>query len=76
MIEQTNITIHSKNTKKIRYVLDLDLGFWFKSEFDTRGNKIYFKTSDGDWIKRDFNSEGKRIYYENSIGIIRDDRKN
>ncbi len=77
MIEQTNISIQDKLTKKIRYKLNLDSGYWRKGEYDTRGKVIYFKNSRGDWYKAEFNTEGEKIYHENSShGIIRDDRKN
>ena len=35
---------------------------------DSKGNRIYWETSDGAWIKREFDSEGNRIYYENFNG--------
>jgi len=39
MIEKYNISIKNKLTKKIFYKLDLDDGFWWKYEYDDRGNK-------------------------------------
>ncbi len=41
MIEKSNIKIHNKLTKEIFYKLNLDLGYWFKYEYDMRGNVIY-----------------------------------
>jgi len=42
MIDKYNITIHSKNTKKISYILFLDSGTWSKTEFNAEGKKIGF----------------------------------
>jgi hypothetical protein len=74
MIEQTNIPIIYKNTKKIRYLLSLDDGFWHNFEYDTRGNIIYYENSSGHWVKTEYDDENNEIYYENKFGIIRDDR--
>ncbi len=41
MIEQTNILIQNKDTKKIFYRLNLDSGYWRKGEYDTEGKLIY-----------------------------------
>ena len=68
MIEQTNITIQNKLTKKIFYKLFLDRGVWYKQECDDRGKEIYFESSDGYWHKFEYDSRGNRIYYENSDG--------
>ena len=83
MIDKYNITIHSKNTKKIRYRLNLDRGDWFKSEYDAEANEtyfemsggIYYEMSGGIWYKKEYNTRGELIYSENSDGHIRDDRK-
>ncbi len=75
MIEKTNIPIIYKNTKKIRYLLYLDLGKWCNFEYDIRGNIIYYENSNGDWVKTEYDDENNEIYYENKFGIIRDDRK-
>ena len=74
MIEKTNITIGNKLTKKIEYMLFLDGGAWWKHEFDSSDNEIYYENSEGDWSKREYNDIGERIYYETSFGIIRDER--
>ncbi len=74
MIEQTNIKIHNKLTKKIDYVLSLDDAFWVKYEYNNEGNIIYYENSLGYWYKRGYNTRGERIYFENSKGIIKDDR--
>ena len=42
MIEKYNIPIHSKNTKGISYILFLDSGKWYKTEFNAEGKKIGF----------------------------------
>ena len=64
MIDKTNIKIQNKLTKKIIYVLDLDLGVWLNFEYDTRGNDIYYENYRGDWVKKEYDNEGKRIYYD------------
>jgi hypothetical protein len=33
---------------------------------DSKGNKIYYETSDGYWAKKEYDSNGKEIYWENS----------
>jgi hypothetical protein len=68
MIEQTNIPIIYKNTKKIQYNLNLDFYDYYKSEFDSRGNNIYFEDSGGYWFKRQFDPNDNIIYYGNSYG--------
>ena len=42
MIDKLNITIHSKNTKKISYIMFLNSGKWYKTEFNAEGKKIGF----------------------------------
>ncbi len=42
MIDKTNIKILNKNTKEITYTLFLDRGYWWKSEFNSEGNLIYY----------------------------------
>ncbi len=74
MIEKTNLPIKNKDTNKIKYRLNLDRGIWTKSEFDSRGNEIYYESITGFWCKYEYDSRCNRIYFENSYGIIRDDR--
>ncbi len=50
MIEKLNIKIYSKNTKKIRYVLDLDLGKWYKTEYNDEGKKIGFFSENSAYV--------------------------
>jgi hypothetical protein len=47
---------------KIIYYENSD-GDWFKKEYDTNGNEIYYEDSDGN-----------EIYYENSTGTIIEDK--
>ena len=68
MIEQTNIKIHNNLTKKVECTLYLDEGYYYKYEYDSRGNQIYYETSDGYWSKTEYDSRDKRIYYENCYG--------
>lgn len=35
---------------------------------DSKGNLIYFETSDGYWAKREYDSNDNLIYWENSSG--------
>jgi hypothetical protein len=58
MIEKLNILIQNKDTKKIEYNLWLDEGYWTKSEYNSRGNEIYFKNSRG--------YSANTIYFKNS----------
>jgi hypothetical protein len=74
MIDKTNITIENKDTKKISYRLNLEGGYWYKQEFDSRGNETYFEDNEGYWHKSEFNAEGNVIYYESSRGVIKDKR--
>ncbi len=74
MIEKTNIPIQNKLTKKIRYKLNLDGGWWWKSEHDYSGKEIYSENCNGFWYKAEYNAEGKRIYSQNSNGLIVDKR--
>jgi hypothetical protein len=48
---------------KIIYYENSD-GDWFKKEYDTNGNEIYYEDSDGN-----------EIYYENSTGTIIEDNR-
>ncbi len=75
MIDKLNITIENKITKKIKYYLWLNNGWWSKSEYDSRGNLIYYESSSGHWSKKEYGSKGNQIYSENSNVIIKDDRK-
>ena len=76
MIDKLNITIENKLTKKIKYFLRLDSGYWYIDEYDSKNNIIYYESSRGFWYKKEYDNEGNRIYYETSEGFIRDDRKN
>jgi hypothetical protein len=68
MIDKLNIPLENKLTKKIRYTLSLDRGFWRKTEYDTRGKGTYFETSSGYWHKKEYNTRGNEIYYEDCNG--------
>jgi hypothetical protein len=74
MIDKLNISIKNKDTKKIKYKLNLDNDWWRKYEYDTRGNLIYCENGAGYWYKMEYNNKNKVIYYENNIGIITDKR--
>ncbi len=56
VIDKLNIKIESKNTKKIKYELDLDIGYWFNEEYDSRGNEIYYQTSEGYSYKKEYDN--------------------
>ena len=45
MIDKYNIPIQDKNTKIIDYTLYLDSEWWYKSEYDSRGNLTYYVSS-------------------------------
>jgi hypothetical protein len=47
MIDKLNISIENKETKKIMYKLYLDINYWYKREYDSRFNQIYYETSRG-----------------------------
>ncbi len=66
MIEKLNITIQDKLTKKIKYTLFLDLGIWYKTEYNSDGNIIYFGDSYGYWYK--YILKLNIIYYESCRG--------
>jgi hypothetical protein len=51
MIEKYNIPIEDKLTKKIEYTLSLDINFWYKIEYDSRGKEIYFGDNRGFSVK-------------------------
>ncbi len=76
MIEKLNISIEDKQTKEIRYHLNLDSGYWTKSEYDSRGNITYYENITGFWFKYEYDNYCEKIYYETSDGYIRDDRTN
>jgi len=59
MIDKYNITIENKETKIIYYTLNLDLNYWYKSEYDDESNQISFETKDGYWYIDEYNSRGK-----------------
>jgi len=40
-----------------------------KLVYDSKGNAIYFETSDGDWSKYEYDTNGNEIYSENSNGF-------
>ena len=35
---------------------------------DSKGNQIYYETSNGFWVKREYDSQGNQIYWEDSNG--------
>jgi hypothetical protein len=64
--------IKDKNGKLI--YLETSNGYWFKSEYDDKGNPIRFENSYGYWSKSEYDEQGKEIRFENSIGEIIDKR--
>jgi hypothetical protein len=75
MIDKLNLPIGNKDTKKFKYWLDLDGGFWFKTEYNDEGSVTYNEDCTGFWSKTEYNTRGKVIYLENTTrGIIKDDR--
>ena len=45
MIDKYNIPIEDKDTKEIKYKLNLGDGYWWKSEHNDEGNLIYYVSS-------------------------------
>jgi len=41
---------------------------------DSRGNEIYWESSNKSWIKQELDSTGNITYYENSKGVIVNNR--
>lgn len=70
MIEQTNIPIKNKDTKKIKYTLLLDGGYWVKSERNVEGRTVHIEDSYGE--RRD----NEWVVIGNEIFCYYDDRKN
>ncbi len=67
MITKVNIPLQYKETKKIIYILSLDLGIWRKDEYNSEGNKTYSENSSG-CTKYEYDTEGNKIYYQNKNG--------
>ena len=44
-------------------------GYWYKSEYNKKGNEIYFENSKGYWAKREYDEKGNVTYFENSDGF-------
>jgi hypothetical protein len=59
--------IKDKNGKLI--YLEYSDGYWFKREYNDRGNTIYSENSDGHWFKRECDEKGKEIRFEDSDGV-------
>jgi hypothetical protein len=49
-------------------------GYWYKSEYNSRGNETYCKNSLGYWRKREYDEKENLIYFEDSFGDIIDKR--
>ncbi len=47
MVDELNIPIHNKLTKKIKLTLSLDDSYWDKFEYGDSGKLIYFENSNG-----------------------------
>lgn len=64
-----------KNDKgnRVEYCEEHD-GFWWTTEYDSRGNEISIEDCCGKWLKREFDSNGHEIYYEDSRGVVIDNR--
>ena len=54
--------------------METSTGYWIKSQFNEKGNEIYFEYSHGYWTKKQFNEKGNQIYFEDSNGNIVDKR--
>jgi hypothetical protein len=40
--------------------------YWYKKDYDSNNNKIYYENSTGFWSKREYDTNGNEIYYETS----------
>ena len=49
-------------------------GYWFKYEYDLKGNQTYYENSNKYWSKYEYDSNGNEIYREYSNGYIEDNR--
>lgn len=47
--------------------------YWWKKEFDSEDNCIYYEDSKGFWVKKEFKGS-EEIYFENSFGVKWDKR--
>ena len=43
-------------------------GYWEKSEYDNKGNKVKWESSDKSWEKNEYDSNGNKIKHEDSYG--------
>jgi hypothetical protein len=68
MVDKLNISIEDKDTKEIKYILNLDEDWWLKTEYNSDGNIIYFGDSYGYWYKYKYNLKLNIMYYESCRG--------
>ena len=59
--------LYNQNNDEIYYE-NSDNGYWYKQEYDSNGNRIYFEDGTGDWLKYEYDQNGNEIYYENKGG--------
>jgi hypothetical protein len=43
-------------------------GYWYKMEYDKKGNEVKFEDSKGYWEKMEYDKKGNRVKYEDSNG--------
>tara|TARA_R110002020_G_scaffold173181_1_gene363926 strand:- start:464 stop:709 length:246 start_codon:yes stop_codon:yes gene_type:complete len=55
------------NNGYITYYED-SVGYWYKSVYGDKGNKIYYEHSNGIWYKNKFDNEHNLTYFENYRG--------
>ena len=64
----TRFEVYNEKGNEI-YLEDDSDGYWYKWEYDKKGNMIYLEDSKGYWAKREYDEKGNQIYYGNSNGF-------
>ena len=62
------ISEYDKNGNQIFYKSTIS-DWWWKKEYDERGNCIYSEDSVGFWVRKEFDAQGNETRYQNYLGI-------
>ena len=66
-----NLELFNKEGRKVYDFGKVLGGCSYERTYDSNGNKLTYKSSNGYWSKRTYNSNGKELTYKNSNGDTR-----
>ena len=65
-----NQTITQYDTHgNVIYYSAIDKSFWWRKEYDDRGNCVFTEDSVGFWVRKEYDEKGNETRFQNYLGI-------